>query len=85
MHRWIGLICLPLLVTATARADLLPTPDPGPYSGSAGGLHFSIRSVTVEMGPVLGPHYFADGAGRRARRLHGWTAQLRVGAVQESH
>lgn len=57
MRRWLGLICLPLLMTATAHADLLPTPDPGPYSGSAAGLDFSIHSVTVEMGPVLGPHY----------------------------
>jgi hypothetical protein len=61
MYRRIGLLCLPLLMTATARADIAPRPDPGPYSGSAGGLHFSIQSVTVEMGPVLGPHYSKTG------------------------
>jgi hypothetical protein len=58
MYHRTGLVCLLLLAAATARADVLPTPDRGPPSGSAGGLDFSIRSVTFKMGPALGPHYW---------------------------
>lgn len=61
MYHRIGLGCLLLLAATTARADMLPTPDPGPYSGSSGGLHFSIQSVSFQMGPVLGPHYWKTG------------------------
>jgi hypothetical protein len=61
MGKGIGLVCFVLLAASTAFADILPTPDPGPSSGNAGGLDFSIQSVTVEMGPVLGPHYSKTG------------------------
>jgi len=61
MRNLIGLVCLVLAAASTAFADMLPTPDRGPSSGNAGGLDFSIQTVTFEMGPVLGPHYSKTG------------------------
>lgn len=63
MRRRTGRTCLLVvaIATASARADILPTPDPGPFTGSAGGLDFSIQSVTYTMGPQGGPHYTKTG------------------------
>lgn len=48
-HR-IGSLYVVLLLTAgTAVADILPPPDKGPRAGTAGGLNFTIESVSVEM------------------------------------
>ncbi len=59
MRNRIGLIGLALMLAAApAGADILPTPDAGPFTGSAGGLDFAIQSVQVEMGPANGPHYY---------------------------
>jgi len=59
MRHRIGLVCLALMLAAApAGADILPTPDAGPFMGSAGGLDFAIQSVQVEMGPANGPHYY---------------------------
>jgi hypothetical protein len=58
MRHRIRLVFLVVLTATTARADMLPTPDRGPHSGSAGGLDFSIHSVSVQMRPTqfLGSH-----------------------------
>jgi hypothetical protein len=45
------------LAVATARADILPTPDRGPPIGEVGGLSFEVRWIKVEFGPRDGPHY----------------------------
>ncbi len=52
MRHGMRLLSLVLLMATAARADLLPTPDRGPRSGSAGGLDFSIHSVSVQMRPT---------------------------------
>ena len=58
MRLRIELACLAfLLVVPTAYADILPTPDRGPPSGSAGGLNFAVQWVEFEMGPINGPRY----------------------------
>jgi hypothetical protein len=49
MRRWIGVVCLVLLVASTAHADIPPPPDRGPPSGSAGGLDFAIQWVSVQL------------------------------------
>ncbi len=59
MRNRIGLIGLALMLAAApAGADIPPTPDHGPFMGSAGGLDFAIQSVQVEIGPANGPHYY---------------------------
>jgi hypothetical protein len=47
-----------MLVASNAHADIPPTPDRGPLTGSAGSLNFAIQPVQVEMGPENGPHYY---------------------------
>ncbi len=52
----IELVCLALMLAIpAARADILPVPDRGPFTGSAGGLDFAVESIEPPPPPVGGP------------------------------
>ncbi len=50
-------LCLAaMMAAASARGDILPVPDPGPFTGEAAGLQFAVTEVDVVMPPV-NPRY----------------------------
>jgi hypothetical protein len=51
MRHRMKLLCLVLLLTAPARADITPPPDQGPAAASAGGLDFAMQSRQERMPP----------------------------------
>ena len=83
MRRRIELACLALmLAAATARADILPTPDRGPPMGSAGGLRLRRPIRPGRDGACQRAALLKERAGCRARRLRRRQAQLRSRQIQ---